>query len=113
MQTISAQMKGKMVDSGDSIHLLAPSHSVVSVEQLAKAASLRPESVRKFVDVGLIEPSCQTWSGPLFPRSSLERLRRILRLRHDLGISGRYRCRAGHARTNRKPAKGSSTFATA
>jgi MerR family transcriptional regulator/heat shock protein HspR len=87
MQTISAQMKGKTVDSGDSIHLLAPSHSLVSVEQLAKAASLRPESVRKLVDVGLIEPSCQTWSGPLFPRSSLERLRRILRLRHDLGIN--------------------------
>jgi MerR family transcriptional regulator, heat shock protein HspR len=85
MQTISTQTRTKSVDS---IHLLLNrSNSLVSVEQLAKAASLRPESVRKFVAVGLIEPSCHTWSGPLFPRSSLERLRRILRLRRDLGIN--------------------------
>jgi MerR family transcriptional regulator/heat shock protein HspR len=85
MQTISTQTRTKSVDS---IHLLLNrSNSLVSVEQLAKAASLRPESVREFVAVGLIEPSCQTGSGPLFPRSSLERLRRILRLRRDLGIN--------------------------
>ena len=36
---------------------------------------------------GLIEPAIRTWSGPMFPRSSLERLRRIARLSRDLGIN--------------------------
>jgi MerR family transcriptional regulator, heat shock protein HspR len=35
----------------------------------------------------LIEPTASTRSGPLFHRSSLERLRRITRLRRDLGIN--------------------------
>ena len=48
---------------------------------------MQPERVRKFIAVGLIEPSRQTLSGPLFRRSSLERLLRIMRLRRDLGIN--------------------------
>ena len=62
-------------------------YALLSIEDLAKATSLHPKRVEKLVGFGLIEPAIRTWSGPMFPRSSLERLRRIVRLSRDLGIN--------------------------
>ena len=76
-----------IVEKANSV---VPSHgaySLLSVEDLAKATSLHPKRVEKFVGFGLIEPAIRIWSGPMFPRSSLERLRRIVRLSRDLGIN--------------------------
>jgi MerR family transcriptional regulator/heat shock protein HspR len=87
METISSQIRSRVADKPGSIVLLNRNNSLFSVEELATAASAQPECVRKFIAVGLIEPSRQTFSGPLFRRSSLERLLRIMRLRRDLGIN--------------------------
>jgi len=54
---------------------------------LADTAGVHPELVEKFVDYGLIEPSADQGSGPLFPASAVERLRCIMRLRRDLGVN--------------------------
>jgi MerR family transcriptional regulator/heat shock protein HspR len=59
----------------------------LSIYDLARAVSLSPDRIAKFVGVGLIEPCTKTRSGPLFSASSLDRLRRILRLRRDLGVN--------------------------
>jgi DNA-binding transcriptional MerR regulator len=76
-----------MVEKTQSVIPLRRAYSLLSVEDLAKAASLHPRPLEKFVGYGLIEPTVRTRSGLMFPRSSLERLRRIHRLRRDLGIN--------------------------
>jgi DNA-binding transcriptional MerR regulator len=76
-----------MVEKNQSIIPLRGRYSPLSVEDLAKAASLHPNHLEKFVGFGLIEHTVRTRSRPLFRRSSLERLRRIHRLRRDLGIN--------------------------
>jgi DNA-binding transcriptional MerR regulator len=62
-------------------------HSLLTLEDLASAAGLHPELVDVFVRHQLVEPIANTGSRPLFPTSSVERLERILRIRHDLGVN--------------------------
>jgi DNA-binding transcriptional MerR regulator len=62
-------------------------HSLLTLEDLASAAGLRPELVDTLVRFRLVEPKANTGSCPLFSVSSVERLGRILRLRHDLGVN--------------------------
>jgi hypothetical protein len=52
-----------------------------------RAVSMSPGRIAKFVGVGLIEPCTKTRFGPAFSESFLDRLRRILRLRRDLGVN--------------------------
>jgi DNA-binding transcriptional MerR regulator len=59
----------------------------LSIDDLARAVSMSPDRIAKFVGVGLIEPCTKTRSGLLFSASSLDRLRRVLRLRRDLGVN--------------------------
>src|SRR5260370_2176954 len=76
-----------MVDGTRALQRTRAASSPLSIDDLARAVSMRPERIAKFVGVGLIERSTKTRSGPLFSASSLERLRRILRLRRDLGVN--------------------------
>src|SRR5258706_14518001 len=80
-------MRIKVTDSPGPKFLLNETISSFSLEELARAPAVHPDRVRNLIAVGLIEPSRHTFSGPLFPRSSLERLQRIMRLRRDLGIN--------------------------
>jgi DNA-binding transcriptional MerR regulator len=82
-----SEVRRPMVEKTQSVISLRRAYSLFSVQDLARAASLHPRHLEKFVGFGLIEPAVRTRSGPLFPRSSLERLRRIDRLRRDLGIN--------------------------
>src|SRR5260370_2780846 len=59
----------------------------LSIDDFARSVSMTPDRIAKLVGVGLIEPCTKTRSGPLFSASSLDRLRRILRLRRDLGVN--------------------------
>jgi chaperone modulatory protein CbpM len=61
--------------------------SRLSIDDLTQAVSMSPGRIAKLVGVGLIEPYKETPRGPAFSASSLERLRRILRLRRDLGVN--------------------------
>jgi MerR family transcriptional regulator, heat shock protein HspR len=76
-----------MIEKAQSVVRLRRGQPLLSIEDLAKTASLHPKHLEKFVGFGLIEPTVRTWSGPMFTRSSLERLRRIHRLKRDLGIN--------------------------
>ena len=76
-----------MVDRAHSILLWRKENSLLSVDELAKAASLDTARVEVIIGFGLIEPAACTMAGPLFARSALERLQRIARLRRDLGIN--------------------------
>jgi len=76
-----------MVEKSQRVIPSRAAYALLSVEDLAKAVSLRPRRVEQFVGFGLIEPKVTIGSGPLFSRSSLHRLQRIVRLRRDLGIN--------------------------
>jgi len=76
-----------MADGTEALVLWRKANSLLTLEDLATAASLQPKRVETLVGVGLLEPSAATGSGPLFPVSSIERLQRIGRLRRDLGVN--------------------------
>ncbi len=62
-------------------------HSLLTLDELAVAAGLPTELVRRFVGSGLIEPLVGAGPPPLFTASTEERLRCIMRLRRDLGVN--------------------------
>src|SRR6266436_3935307 len=62
-------------------------HAFLSLEDLADASGLHPGLVEQFVDYGLLEPSAGAGPRSLFPASAVERLRRIMRLKCDLGVN--------------------------
>ena len=76
-----------MVNGTQALVLWRTANSLLTLQDLAEAAVLHPKRVEKFLDFGLIEPLAKTRSGPLFSASSVERLRRIVRLRRDLGVN--------------------------
>jgi DNA-binding transcriptional MerR regulator len=62
-------------------------HELLTVEDLARAAGLHPEQVQKFVEFGLVEPVAGGGSHPMFAATMVERLRRAVRLKRDLGAN--------------------------
>src|SRR3981189_3929755 len=75
----------KMAEQSHALTVWRTEHSLLTLEDLASAAGLRPELVDTLVRFRLVEPKANTGSCPLFSVSSVERLGGILRLRHDLG----------------------------
>ncbi len=71
----------------DHIVLWRTVHSLLPIEELANWAGVHPELVSKFVACGLLEPAAHSGSCALFEVSAVERVRCIVRLRHDLGIN--------------------------
>jgi hypothetical protein len=62
-------------------------YSLLTLNQLSNAAELQPALVEKFIQYGLIEPATPEAPDLGFPISCIERLRRIVRLRRDLGVN--------------------------
>jgi hypothetical protein len=56
----------------------------IELEALARESGLHPDVVRRFVQMGLIEPLP---GSSRFPSGAAARLARASRLRHDLGLS--------------------------
>ena len=61
--------------------------ALVEIEVLAREAGLHPELVRRFVQLGLLEPRLGPDSVPRFPRDAAARLARAARLRRDLALN--------------------------
>jgi MerR family transcriptional regulator/heat shock protein HspR len=76
-----------MGDHSHQIILWRAVHSLLTVEDLSSAAGIHPDLVKKFASYGLIEPVSRSGAFGLFSASSVERLRRIVRLRSDLGVN--------------------------
>ena len=70
-----------------SMILWRTERALLTVEELARATGLHPDQVEKFVGFGLVEPAAGGGPGPMFAVDAVERLRRIVRLRHDLGVN--------------------------
>jgi DNA-binding transcriptional MerR regulator len=76
-----------MAEQTHALTVWRTEHSLLTIEDLASAAGLHPELVDTLVRYRLVEPTASTGTCLLFPISSVERLGRILRLRHDLGVN--------------------------
>lgn len=76
-----------MADKGPEVIHWRTEYSLMTLEELAGAAELHPELVEEFIDYGLVEPATAASSNRLFSVSAVERLRRIMRLRRDLGVN--------------------------
>jgi len=57
----------------------------LSVDELASAAGISPRLLGRLVRLGLIEPVSA--GSPQFPVATLRRLKRMLRLRRNLGVN--------------------------
>jgi DNA-binding transcriptional MerR regulator len=53
---------------------------------MARLAEVHPALVERLMALGLVDPAVTT-PEPLFDAATVLRLRRILRLRHDLGVN--------------------------
>lgn len=62
-------------------------YSLLTLDQLSESAELHPALIEKFIQHGLIEPAADQAPRLLFPISSVERLRRIIRIRRDLRVN--------------------------
>jgi DNA-binding transcriptional MerR regulator len=70
-----------------AITLWRTEHSLLTIEDLARAVAIAPEVVDTFVRYRLVKAANRNSSNSLFPISSIDRLRRILRLRYDYGVN--------------------------
>jgi len=76
-----------MKDETRSMILWRTERALLTVEDLARATDLHPDQVEKLVGFGLVEPVAGVGSNPMFAVDAVERLRRIVRLRRDLGVN--------------------------
>ena len=76
-----------MADKTRALILWRSGRDLLSVEDLARSTGLHPDLVERFVGFGLLEPESGPGSHPMFPVSAVDRLRRIVRLRRDLGVN--------------------------
>ncbi len=71
------------------IALRRDTHRFLSIDTAASCAGIHPSIVERFVECALIEPirSSESIGELLFDAAVVPRLKRIERLRHDLGIN--------------------------
>jgi hypothetical protein len=72
---------------GPGAQLIRRTPRLVTVEMLAQDAGVHPEIVRRFVQLGLLEPRGGTRAAPLFRPQDAFLIARAMRLRRDLGVN--------------------------
>jgi DNA-binding transcriptional MerR regulator len=60
---------------------------LLSADALARDAGVHPEILRRFVQLGLLEPRGGTSAAPLFRSQDALIVARAMRLRRDLGVN--------------------------
>ena len=59
---------------------------LIGIDSLSAEAGMHPQLVRRFIGLGLIEPSGGTRAAPLFEHKDARLLAQAARLRRDLGV---------------------------
>lgn len=67
--------------------LVTESHREVTLDTLAECAEVHPEYLRTLVEFGLVEPIRSSESEMVFRASAILRVRRIIRIKRDLGVN--------------------------
>jgi len=69
--------RGRIIDEQERVTLM----------QLSHICQLQPERIIEMADEGILEPDGMRIHGWRFPFSSIERIRKVIRLQHDLRIN--------------------------
>jgi DNA-binding transcriptional MerR regulator len=77
--------KGDLIRS--PIYLELMKSGFLSIEELSDICSLHPDLVEKYMEIGLITPSVEILDEPYFSTDAIFRLKKIQRLRRDLGVN--------------------------
>ncbi len=83
----SVASRGTTRATGARLVLYGKTVERVTLEVLAERTGVHPHRIRDYVEYGLLEPSEQAGEQPLFAPSAVTRLRRIERLRLQLGVN--------------------------
>jgi DNA-binding transcriptional MerR regulator len=75
------------MDQSAALVLCRTRSTLLTLEDLASGAGVHPGLVQAFVASGLLEPELDASGAALFAPSAVTRLRRIVRLRRDLGVN--------------------------
>ena len=67
--------------------LIRSAPRLVAVETIARDAGVHPDIVRRFAQLGLLEPRGGTRTAPLFRPQDAVLIARAMRLRRDLGVN--------------------------
>jgi DNA-binding transcriptional MerR regulator len=77
-------------DTTDAVFVLrSGAGTLLTLEDLSRATGLHPRLIESFVEFGLLEPAPEETAAvpPRFDAGAVDRLRRVARLRHDLGVN--------------------------
>jgi DNA-binding transcriptional MerR regulator len=79
-------------DTTDAVFVWRSGAVLLTIEEVSHATGLHPRLIAAFVEFGLVEPAAsgEPRADPesaRFSAEAVERLRRIARLRHDLGVN--------------------------
>jgi DNA-binding transcriptional MerR regulator len=76
-------------ETPDAIVVMWSGDALLTIEELSHATGLHPRLIESFVEFGLVEPASAPSGAesPRFTAGAVDRLRRIARLRHDLGVN--------------------------
>jgi len=79
------QKKGDLTLSPLYIELMK--EGLLSIDDLAEICSLHPDLILRFREIGLITPAVELFDEPYFSNDTIMRLKKIYRLRRDLGVN--------------------------
>jgi DNA-binding transcriptional MerR regulator len=83
-------------DTADAVFVWRSGATLLTIEEVSHATGLHPRLIASFVEFGLVEPAepAEPVEPPRadlesarFSAEAVDRLRRIVRLRHDLGVN--------------------------
>ncbi|HDM36987.1 MAG TPA: MerR family transcriptional regulator [Candidatus Syntrophoarchaeum butanivorans] len=60
---------------------------LLSLDELCDICSLHPDLVRRYMEIGIITPDAEILDEPFFSGDTIRRLRKIQRIRRDLGVN--------------------------
>jgi DNA-binding transcriptional MerR regulator len=80
-------------DTADAVFVWRSGATLLTIEEVSHATGLHPRLIASFVEFGLVEPAEPAeppradLESARFSAEAVDRLRRIVRLRHDLGVN--------------------------
>jgi len=69
------------------IYLELMRKGLLSIDDLAGICSLHPDLIMRFLEIELITPAVEILDEPYFSTDTIVRLKKIQRLRRDLGVN--------------------------
>ena len=76
-------------ETTEAVFVWRSAEALLTIEEVSLATGLHPRMIASFVEFGLVEPAepADDPGSARFTAEAVDRLRRVARLRHDLGVN--------------------------